>query len=214
LSLRDSTTIHSSIKRPRVEAAMARRRKKILDAAVDLFQQKGYLATTVDDIAARAGITKRTLYHHMGHKETILSEIHSRFIEEGLERWEAVSREGGTATEMLRRLIGEHIRIVAEHRNEIAVFFEEAKHLDPADRHNINLQRDRYAAILRDTIEMGMATGEFDPDLDVQLTTLLILGSLTEVYRWYGGRTKGSVESLIRLCTEMALAGISREDPC
>ena len=42
--------------RPRLTAAMARRRQKILDVAVDLFSERGYLGTTVDDIAAGAGI--------------------------------------------------------------------------------------------------------------------------------------------------------------
>jgi AcrR family transcriptional regulator len=189
---------------------MARRRQKILDVAVDLFSERGYLGTTVDDIAAGAGITKRTLYHHMANKESILAEIHSAFIQAGLERWEAVVSEGGSPTEVLRRLFEEHIRIVAAHRKAIAVFFEDAKHLSEKSRSEINAQRDRYEAILYTTISEGVAAGEFRSDLNVQVVTLLILGGLTEMYRWFKPKSNAAQDALITMATDLALDGVLR----
>jgi len=194
--------------RPRLTAAMARRRQKILDVAVDLFSERGYLGTTVDDIAAGAGITKRTLYHHMKNKESILAEIHSAFIQVGLQRWEAVVSEGGTPTEVLSRLFEEHIRIIAAHRKAIAVFFEDAKHLSEESRSEINTQRDRYEAILYTTISEGVATGEFRSDLNVRVVTLLILGGLTEMYRWFKPRSNAALDTLITRVTDLALDGV------
>jgi AcrR family transcriptional regulator len=194
--------------RPRLAAAMAGRRKAILDAAVALFHERGYLGTTVDDIAARAGVTKRTLYHHMGSKEKILGEIHSAFIDVGLSRWEAVLSESGSATETLARLIREHVMIVSEYRTAIAVFFEEAKHLQGAQREEILGQRRRYEHILLEVLARGVETGEFDPSLDVRVATLLILGGLTEIYTWYDPESKTSPEALVRLCTTLALDGV------
>lgn len=187
---------------------MARRRQKILDAAIDLFQERGYLGTTVDDIAARAGVTKRTLYHHMGNKESILAEIHSGFIEAGLQRWEAVVSEGGSPTEVLRRLFEEHVRIVAAHRQAIAVFFEDSKHLGDKSRAEISVQRDRYEAILYTTISEGVAAGEFRADLNVRIATLLILGGLTEMYRWFKPRSNAAQDTSIAMVTDLALDGI------
>jgi TetR/AcrR family transcriptional regulator, cholesterol catabolism regulator len=194
--------------RPRLTAAMARRRQKILDVAVDLFSERGYLGTTVDDIAAGAGITKRTLYHHMANKESILAEIHSAFIQAGLQRWEAVVSEGGSPTEVLRRLIEEHVRIVAAHRKAIAVFFEDAKHLNEKSRSEINAQRDRYEAILYTTISEGVGTGEFRSDLNVRVVTLLILGGLTEMYRWFKPKSNAAQDTLITMVTDLALDGV------
>jgi AcrR family transcriptional regulator len=187
---------------------MARRRQKILDAAVELFQERGYLGTTVDDIAARAGVTKRTLYHHMGNKECILAEIHSTFIQVGLQRWEAVVSEGGTPTEVLRRLFEEHVRVVAANRQAIAVFFEEGKHLNEKNRSEISAQRDRYEAILYTTISEGVAAGEFRADLNVRVATLLILGGLTEMYRWFRPRSNAAQDALISMVTDLALDGV------
>lgn len=194
--------------RPRSTAAMARRRQRILDAAIDLFQERGYLGTTVDDIAARAGVTKRTLYHHMGNKESILAEIHSAFIQAGLQRWEAAVNEGGSPTAVLRRLFQEHIRIVAAHRQAIAVFFEDSKHLGEKSRAEISAQRDRYEAILYTTISEGVAADEFRADLNVRVTTLLILGGLTEMYRWFKPRSNAAQDTSIAMVTDLALSGI------
>jgi len=198
----------AAVQRPRLAASMARRRQNILDAAIDLFQERGYLGTTVDDIAARAGVTKRTLYHHMANKESILSEIHADFIDVGLRSWETVVQDGGTPTEVLRRLIEEHIRIVAAHRQAIAVFFEEAKHLNEAARLEITAQRDSYEAILRATIAAGVASGEFRADLNVRVASLLILGGLNETYKWFKPKSRTAQNALIKLYADVALDGV------
>ena len=203
----DSQVVTAPV-RPRLAASMARRRQQILDAAVSLFHERGYLGTTVDDVAARAGVTKRTLYHHMGSKENLLGEIHAGFIEEGLRRWEAIVDAGGTAVETLSALIEEHVRIVGLNREAIGVFFEEAKHLSATNRAEIEAQRDNYEALLRATIARGVNSGEFRSDLDVNVVTLLILGGLTEMYRWYQPKTRTARETVIALCKSLALEGV------
>lgn len=164
--------------------AMHARRADILRAAVELFSEKGYLSATTDEIADRAGLTKRTLYHYMGSKNHILYEIHREFIGEGLRRWEAVARADHSPGDTVRELIREHLAIVFQYRTEIRVFFEEAKHLDEAERAIISKQRDEYEAIFRTTVAAAIESREFR-DLDPTVTALTILSMLTGVYRWY-----------------------------
>jgi len=165
---------------------MSDRRQRVLDAAIELFDERGYVGATADDIAARAGVTKRTLYRYMGSKQHVLSEIHRNFLEAGFERWTAVVAEGGTARDMLQRLISEHLRVVADFRGAIRVFFEEMKHLSPADRAETVAQRDAYQKMLSDVIKAGQADGSFRAG-DPEVMRLLILGALNEGYRWYEG---------------------------
>jgi AcrR family transcriptional regulator len=54
------------------------KREKILAAASQLFNRRGVDTTSLDDIAAAVGATKRTLYHHVGDKQTILSACYER----------------------------------------------------------------------------------------------------------------------------------------
>ena len=58
----------------RAEQARATRRR-IIDQALELFLRQGYAATTVDQIAARAGVAVQTVYFHFGNKATVLKEI-------------------------------------------------------------------------------------------------------------------------------------------
>jgi AcrR family transcriptional regulator len=168
----------------RSQAAQDERRRDILQAAIDLFQHQGFLGTTADEIAASAGITKRTLYRYIGSKDRLLLEIHANFVQDGLTAWEAVIAQGGSATETLRHLITAHIQIVVNHQAAIRVHVEEWKHLSETDRASMVDQRDAYEKILRDTLAAGMATGEFRRS-DLAMTTRLVLGTLTDVYRWY-----------------------------
>ena len=142
------------------------------------------MGTTTDEIAAEAGITKRTLYRHMESKENLLLAVHEDFIDRGLVRWRAIQEEGGTATDRLRRLIVAHVETVAEELPSIRVFFEEMKHLSVENQALIIARRDEYEAILTDTLREGMETGEFRQS-NLRVTTLSLLGSMTEVYRWY-----------------------------
>jgi AcrR family transcriptional regulator len=195
----------------RSAAAMQRRRQDILDAAVDLFNDKGYLGATTDKIAEAASVTKRTLYRHMGTKQHILLEIHANFIDEGLRRWQAVVERGGTPTEVVENLVREHIRTVAQYQKAIRVFFEESKHLDADDRAEIIEQRDRYEGILYDALKRGIQSGDFTR-LDAKTTTLVLLGALTEIYRWYRPGTAAQLRELSEFVIQMFGNGIRAAD--
>ncbi len=77
------------------------KREKILAAASQLFNRRGADTTSLDDIAAAVGATKRTLYHYVGDKPTILSACYARthrifsFIRE------QAAAQGGTAADTL-----------------------------------------------------------------------------------------------------------------
>jgi len=58
-----------------------RSRKHILDAALKLFSHHGYGATSVNDIAEEAGLSKGNLYHHFPDKETIFRALLDRYFE-------------------------------------------------------------------------------------------------------------------------------------
>src|SRR3954454_16055465 len=75
------------------------RQNELLQIAADLFADRGYNATTVRDIADEAGILSGSLYHHFDSKESMIDAILSRFIEQTLDRYEAVVDEGRGPTE-------------------------------------------------------------------------------------------------------------------
>jgi AcrR family transcriptional regulator len=68
-----------------VRRQVRRREETLLDAAHTLMLEKGYAAMTMDDLAARAGITKPTLYRYFTSKETIAVQALVRLIRRGRE---------------------------------------------------------------------------------------------------------------------------------
>jgi AcrR family transcriptional regulator len=191
--------------RPRRRPTEEARRKTILDCAAALFDERGYSGTTTQDIADAAQITKRTLYRYMPSKEDILFEIHSRFIDD---RVVTDSDLTGDEVERVDKLLREHIRVAIRHREEIRVFFDEMKHLSDAKHAEISAKRDAYEQRFVQALREGAAAGRLDVT-DAALTARLVLGGLTEVYRWYRPGGELSEDEVIDGLSHFALRGIA-----
>ena len=88
----------------------------VLRAAIDLFNRKGYDATSIGDVADELGVTKSAVYHHVPSKEHLLSEA----LDEALGELEAtVSRAAaadGSAYERLRGVVRRSVEVLVDHR--------------------------------------------------------------------------------------------------
>ena len=72
----------SASAQPRGEPRSARKRRAILEAATDAFLRNGYLGTSMDEIAAGAGVSKQTVYKHFADKERLFTEIVTTTVDE------------------------------------------------------------------------------------------------------------------------------------
>jgi AcrR family transcriptional regulator len=138
-----------------------RSRERLLRAAVDVFDRKGYAAASVREIVEQAGITKPALYYHFGSKEGILVAI----LEEGARQFQqAVSRavrRPGSARERLASLCEEIYSLFKQNvpvvRVAHAVYFGPREGLPAFD---FNVFDRTLADALRRIVEEGMARGE------------------------------------------------------
>src|SRR5262245_31602421 len=83
-------------------------RRRIIEAAYELFYRKGFARVGVDAVAAQAGVTKRTLYAHFDSKDRLLAamlEAHHGPALERIRRWS--DRLAGDAEAMVRALFAE-----------------------------------------------------------------------------------------------------------
>src|SRR5439155_1672062 len=93
----------------------ARKRRAILDAATEVFLQKGYLATNMDEIAALAAVSKQTVYKNFPGKETLFVEIVSAVSNQASDRVHSEMpdlAEGEDIAEYLRRYAYRQLTIV------------------------------------------------------------------------------------------------------
>ena len=77
----------------RIVKTAEERKNEILDVAEELFAKKGYDNSSTNDIIAKIGIARGTLYHHFGSKEEILDALVDRMTREGIDRAETISRD-------------------------------------------------------------------------------------------------------------------------
>lgn len=156
---------------PRWERRKERRPGELLDAALDLFVEKGYAATRLDDVASRAGVSKGTLYLYYASKDELfkavvrenlvpLIENFRRDIEHSDASGETLLQaffEGWWSRVGATRLAGIVKLIMGEAGNfpELAQFF-----FEEVSQPNLRL--------LADIVERGIASGEFRP-VDVEV---------------------------------------------
>ena len=117
--------------------AAAERRREIIDAAAAIFTEKGYAATSIQDVADAVDILKGSLYYYIDSKDDLLYEVIQEVHEGGLENLERAKLYEGTALEKIRGFVWNHITYNAENLTKIAVFFHDFMNLSEERRDHI-----------------------------------------------------------------------------
>jgi AcrR family transcriptional regulator len=175
---------------PHIREKRRRRRQEILHAALRAFKERGYHATTLDDIAERIGVRKTALYHYFPDKEAILYECHRESLTE-LERLMKEARELDTASEQLAHVIREHVRVMTDTLEGSPLAFEVTA-FSPERQKEMIAARDRYEHELRRIIDRGIEEGEFRR-VDSKIAVFAVLGAINWIARWYS--PEGSVHA-------------------
>src|SRR6266704_2081195 len=133
--------------------AVADPRQEILRAAARLFQQQGYDATSMNDVAAALKLSKGGLYHHFQSKDEILFDLMNHAMDITEERVINPVKAIADPEERLRMLIRRHIGVVLSERDrEITVMLHENHPLSPALRKRINARKKDYIHFVENLI--------------------------------------------------------------
>lgn len=180
---------------------------EIARAAVTLFNQKGYHATSVQDIADEVGLQKGSLYHYITSKEELLLQIASRSINGFSKELEQICNLQERATERLRKAIHHHFTIVTGDLQMTTVLLREAFLLSDEQHVAIAAAMDQYTNLWVNIIQDGMNSEEFIKG-DPRVSALFILGTCNWVYRWYRNDGPQSSKEMADTFCELYLNGI------
>lgn len=184
---------------------------EILRCATDLFAERGFVPTTMDDVADRANITKRTLYRYVKSKDDLLFAIHDTFS--GYAWVTDTAQHAQKPDAALRRSYDQHVRIVCSHVTEIGVFFDERKHLSGENAELVEARRHTWQGHVESIVTDGVRTGAFI-DLPVKPAVQLTLGAMTEMYRWYRPDGPQSPDELAHSYERLFMSGVSTAGSC
>jgi AcrR family transcriptional regulator len=186
------TASRRGVRQPR-EAREPSRREELIEVALKLFNDKGYEATSVQDIADAMNILKGSLYHYMQSKEDLLFWLIERTHERFLQLMTAVQNLDAPPTEKLKALIEGHVRIATQHVVEARVYADDFKSLDPGRKRVILNQRRRYDGFARQLIEAAQEVGLASTDVSPRLAGIAIMSMVTSIPRWF--RPGGSISA-------------------
>ncbi|HEY3061257.1 MAG TPA: TetR/AcrR family transcriptional regulator [Chloroflexota bacterium] len=184
------------------------REQQVRAAALRLFREKGYHATSMRDIAEAVGINKGSLYSYIRSKEDLLIPFFERAMGLLLVEIEAISSDASLVpTERLKRAIKAHILNVAENLDILTVYLSEWRQLTADSLSTVRGQRERYAALFLAIIEDGQNRGEFRA-MDARIAALGMIGMCNYLFRWYRQDGRLAPEQIADVLTDLLLRGV------
>ena len=192
---------------PRVREKRQRRQAEILRAALAAFRERGYHATTLDDIAERLGVRKTALYHYFPDKDAILFACHRRSLALLSSHLAEARQRHRSAGEQLRYIVQEHVRVITNSADGSPLAFDVPALAPPLHQRAI-AARDRYERGLRAIIAEGVRRGEFRT-VDPKMAAFVMLGAINWIARWY--HPGGSIDpnDLGRQFADQLLGGLA-----
>jgi len=155
-------------------------RERVLCSARELFFRYGFNKVTTDEIAAAAGISKRTLYQHFESKERILVEVTEETARETAERAEAVMRDENR--DFLGRMMGlMELRSESLSRIGKALVVDVQRHFPGLWRMVEGMRSAFLHSYLEKIVEQGMEEGFFRPDLDPKMLALVYTAAIGDI---------------------------------
>lgn len=170
-------------------AAYLEKRTQVLTAAVHLFKQKGFEATTLSDIAEAMGMDRASLYYYFPSKDEILQEAVAGVTSRNLEMMRGLRGADLTPAERIEKLI--HNALVSFHDNypQVFVYIQEdmtriAGREDPWAKTMLK-QTHEFEEALLGLLQDGATEGAFRPDLNPTLVAHALWGMINWTHRWY-----------------------------
>lgn len=188
-------------------------KQKLINASIQLFEQKGYKETSVQDIVAMIGVTKGTFYYYFKSKDEVLKYICLTFIEDLLYNQEIiVSQNAKTNTEKLHAIVYLLIENIGLKRKSARIFFREMKNFSESNLKEIKDKRDLFRLQLQQIVEAGVENGEFNVDITADIITFGILGITNWSYYWYTPQGCISEKRLTEIYVDFILNGIKGDN--
>ena len=177
----------------------------VLAAAVRLFNERGYVATSMFDIAESLGITKSSVYHHISGKEQLLQMAMDRALDGLFEAAEDVRTLDLPALDRLERLIRRSVLVLDERFPFVTVLLR-VRGNTAVEQHALARRRE-FDTVVTELVKLAQTEGAVRPDLDPATAARLLLGMVNSVTEWYRPRP-GGAQALADTVTEMAFQGL------
>ncbi len=168
-----------------LESRFESQKDRMLKAAAQCFNRKGYSGTSLRDVANLLGLTDAALYYYVRNKEELVYLCYLRAADLGRDALEGASAAGGTGLEKVVRYLKRHVEMMVGQDGPIAIM-SEIPSLKPDHRDEILELSRSHSSAFESLIEEGIADGSIAP-CDVRMTGNAIMGSINWIPKWFHG---------------------------
>jgi len=184
-------------------------RDEILAAAVQIFGQKGFHATSMQEIAEAVNLQKASLYHHVSSKQEILVDVLDQALDLFIANMQAVMQSPLPPDDMLRQAMQTYMVTILQQRDLASVLLLEHRSLEPELHARHIPRRDRFEGLWRDLIHQGVEAGCFFA-VDPAMTARALLGVMNWVITWYSPQGNLTPEQISSQYADLFLKGLLR----
>jgi AcrR family transcriptional regulator len=178
----------------------------VLQAAVEVFNERGYDGASMEDLSKRLGIAKSGIYHHVSGKEELLRMALDRALD-GL--WEAADRAralDAPAIVRLETLVRDAIAVLVSRLAYVTLLLRVRGNTD-VEREALARRR-AFDALVASLVEEAERDGDIRADIDPKLTARLLFGTVNSVVEWYRPASTVSASALADAVCAIAFDGL------
>ncbi len=183
--------------------------EKIFAEAVRIFRQKGYHATSMQNIADAVGLQKGSLYHYISSKEELLFKIFEKSTGALTKQLEEIIASNNSPTEKLRRAIQAHLVALCEQLDIYSVYLSERRALSGRYHAKVRAEGEKHARLLEQIIQQGIAHKDFHAT-DTKMAAHAVLGMCNWLYQWYSPDGRLKPHEIAAIFADLVVDGLTR----
>jgi AcrR family transcriptional regulator len=181
-------------------------RESLLAVAVEVFNERGYDGTSMEDLSRRLGIAKSSIYHHVDSKEALLALALDRALDGLFSVADQARIKPEPAIERLEFLVRGSVRVLAERLPEVTLLLR-ARGNTATERRALARRRE-FDQIAADLVKEAAADGDIRPDIDPAITARLLFGMVNSVSEWYRPARGNNGDDLAAAVSAIAFGGL------
>jgi AcrR family transcriptional regulator len=155
----------------------------LLEVAVLVFNERGYDATSMDELATRLGVTKSAIYHHVPSKVELLRLALDRALDALFAVTEEPRATTGPAIERLEHVVRGSVRVLTEELPFVTLLLR-VRGNSPVELAALQRRRE-FDRIVTDLVRGAEDEGDVRPDVDPAVTSRLLFGTVNSLTEWY-----------------------------
>ncbi|MEU8241648.1 TetR family transcriptional regulator [Actinoplanes missouriensis] len=150
-------------------------RQRLFEAAVELIAEQGFSATTVDDIALRAGVAKGTVYYNFKSKTELFEELLRHGVGLLTDEFRAAV-DGLPPRDAVRALIRAQLEYIRRYRAFAQLLLSEMWRTNREWQQTLILLREQAIGVIAETVRSGVDSGDLPAELDVRVASAALFG--------------------------------------